>query len=385
MHLPEGEGDREMMTKPKIVLSFFLCLLSIILSTSTAQAQDENVFLHPDKFYKKFFPHFRIKKSPVDSTFIKTYPNYLSASTKIVLPKIYLDLSPSVIKGTNVTSMFRTNVNTIIGFSGSYRFVTAGFAIALKSNPDAKKDYANTRYRSATIKYNSAKYSLEFKFIKLNGLTDINKENSVDSTKLYTIRQDLILKEFHVEGIYNFSWKKYSYMAPIDFTERQVKSRLGFLLKAGVYNNQLYSDSNILSIAQRPYFKGFDNVSRMNSYSVKLAPGVGGNLVFMRRLYLAATIFVPYNLYFSRLYTTKNFLVGKETSIQLVFDGMVSLGYQSKRFYAGLRYQAESKRAKLSNFSSAIVYSYIGFDIGYRFKTPKIVKKIYKKTMPPGM
>ncbi len=215
-------------------------------------------------------------------------------------------------------------------------------------------------------------------------MTDVNELNRLDTTQSYTPREDITMKEFHFEGIYNFSWKKYSYIAPIDFTQRQVKSRIGFLLKAGIYNNQIFSDTNLLSMRQRKYFEEFDNITRMNGYSVKLAPGIGGNLVLIRRLYLSASVFVPYNLYFNRLFTDRH-LERKEASIQLVLDGTVSIGYQSKRLYAGLRYQVDSKGTKLKYISSTTVYSYAGLDIGYRFNTPKIVKRVYKKTMPPGM
>jgi hypothetical protein len=368
-----------------VVVGIVQCLF--FLNGLYAQEKKENVFLHPAKFYQKFFPHLKIKRTPVDSLYVKTYPDYLSLAAHGLLPKIYLDLNPIGPKGKSkdASSEFRTNVNTIIGFSGSYRFVTAGFAVALKSTPGNQEGYTHTTYRTATVKYNSAKYILQFRFMKLGGLTDVNVLNNQDSTKKYLNRGDIIMKEYHFEGIYNFSWKKYSYVAPIDFTERQVKSRIGFLLKAGIYNNQLISDSNLLSIRQRPYFEGFDNIKKMIGYSVKLAPGVGANIIFLRQFYISASVFAPYNLYFNRLYNSANHLVRKEASLQLVLDGTVSVGYQSKRIYAGLRYQAESKGAKLEYISFTTVYSYIGLDVGYRFHTPKIVKNIYKKTMPPGM
>jgi hypothetical protein len=366
-------------------------ILQYLFLTIVIQAQEkkekENVFLHPAKFYQKFFPHFKIKRIPVDSLYVKTYPNYLSVAAHVLLPKIYLDLNSIGPKGKNknASSEFRTNVNTIIGFSGSYRFVTAGFAVALKSNPGNTEGYTHTTYRTATIRYNSAKYILQFRFMKIKGLTDVNDLNRQDSTQKYVMRGDITMKEYHFEGIYNFSWRKYSYIAPIDFTQRQVKSRVGFMLKTGIYNNQLLGDSNLLTVRQRTYFEGFDNIKKMIGYSVKLAPGVGANIVFLRQFYISASVFAPYNLYFNRLYNSDNHLVRKEASLQLVLDGTASLGYQSKRIYAGLRYQAESKGAKLQYISFTTVYSYIGVDVGYRFQTPHIVKKVYKKTMPPGM
>jgi len=66
-------------------------------------------------------------------------------------------------------------------------------------------------------------------------------------------------------------------------------------------------------------------------------------------------------------------------------DGKASLGYQSRRLYAGLRYEAESKAGALHSMNFTAIHSYSGIELGYRFDTPPLVKKVYKKTMPPGM
>ncbi len=363
-------------------------IFSEIFFVNIVSAQKENVLLHPDKFYKKFFPNLRIKnKKPFDSLYIKTYPNYLSVGTHFLLPKIYLDINSPHSNGAggSVSSNFRTNVSDIIGFSASYRFVTAGFALALNSNIAKNEGYAHTSYHTATIKYNGPKYSLQFRYMKIVGLTDINESNNQDTSHRYINREDISIKEFQFEGIYNFGWKKYSYTAPIDYFQRQLKSRVGILLKAGVYYNQVQGDSNLLSGSQRAYFDNFDNVLEIVNYNVKVAPGVGGNLVFLRKFYLSAAVFTPYNLCFNKLYTYDEKLISNATSILITLDGVVSLGYQSKRLYAGIKYQADSKRANFGNYSVNTLYSYFGMDVGYRFIAPKILKKIYKKTMPPGM
>src|SRR5690554_6227813 len=86
-----------------------------------AQEKRENVFLHPQKFYKKFFPKLKKAPNPLDTSYIKTYPNYLCIGAHVLLPKIYANLNPVGIKseGQGASSKFRTNINTILSFSGS--------------------------------------------------------------------------------------------------------------------------------------------------------------------------------------------------------------------------------------------------------------------------
>ncbi len=349
-----------------------------------AQEKKENVFLHPDKFYKKYFPHLKINYKPSDSAYIKTYPkNYMTIAVHFLTPKIYADIIPA--GASQAASQLRTNVNTITGLSASYRHVTAGFALSLLPPLGDKPNYTHTRYRTATIKYKSPVYVLTFKFMKINGLTDVNGFNALAGNNVNTQRPDISMKEYEFEGIYNFNWKKYSFLSTIDYTEGQIKSKAGFLMKAGIYNQQLYCDTNLLSVAQRPYFKEFDNITKMVGYYIKLAPGIGGNLVFKKHFYASLSAFSPLNLYVNRLYTADDAVVRKETTLQWVLDAAMSIGYQSRRFYAAVHCEVDGRTAKLAVFTYTSVYSYVGIDFGYRFITPKIIKKFYKETMPPGM
>lgn len=368
-----------------------LFVLFIFISVLPVQvcAQDEGieVFLQPKKFYKKFFPNLRIKKPAFDSTYIKTYPNYLTTGAHLILPTINLDIQSqsSVEDASNATSNFRTNIGSILAFNVGYRFIGAGFAMVLSSSGNGKEDYAPTKFRTATIKYNGAAYYLQFKYMRTRGFTDVNSFNSSDATVPYTKREDLRSKEFQFEGMYNFAWKKYSYYASIDYTQRQLKSSFGPLLKAGAYYNELSANSNLLTPKQRQYFDEFENIKMIRSTSFKLAPGIGANLVLLRKFYLSAAAFMPYNIYIYNYFNEDNIRVEKGGSIALVIDGNVSLGYHSERIYAGLRYQADSKQLKMNSIIMNTKFSYFGFDIGYRFKAPRIVKKVYKDTMPPGM
>ena len=318
-----------------------------------AQEERENVFLHPPKFYKKFFPSLKIKRAKVDTLYLKTYLNYLSASTHLVIPKINFNLNPTGIKGKeqNASSIFRTNINETIGFSGSYRYITIGFSIASKSTTENKAGYTSTKYRATSVKYNGIKYSLLFMYIKVAGLTDINRLNSTNDT--YSSRRDITMKDYYFEGLYNFSWKKFAYVVPVNFTprQRQIKSRVGFLIKGGVYNHQLYSDTNLLSVRQRPHFEEFEEIHKMIGYSIKLAPGIGGNLVVKKNLCFSLLLFAPYNLYVNRLYTADDKLEKRETVFQWLLDGMIGVVYQKNRFHAGLRYQADTRVVKLQHIS----------------------------------
>ena len=373
------------MNALRVVCVLLLCLV-FHCPVFAQDGEGLKVFLHPKKFYKKFFPNLKIKKPDIDSSYIKTYPDYLTVGARLILPDIYVDLqSKSSIAGAaDATSNWRTNIGNIMAFSASYRFITAGFAVVLSSDRKDKDAHASSSYRTATIKYNGEAFSFQFKFIRTKGFTDVNQANS-DSLSKYTKREDVLVKEYQFEALYNLSWKKYSYYAPIDYTHRQLKTRIGFLIKAGAYYNELSADSNLLTVKQRAFFEDFNDIRLIKTTSFKLAPGVGLNVIFLKRFYVALAVFTPYNLYFYNYYTKDDNSVRKGTSIAFVLDANICLGYQSERLYAGLRYQFDSKNVSFNKVGMASLFSYFGLDVGYRFKAPKFVKKVYKATMPPGM
>lgn len=372
------------MTKLRI-LTVLILLSTVLPGFVSAQDDGIEVFLNPKKFYRKFFPNLKIKKPNIDSSYVKSYPNYLTVGAHLLLPATDLDIHSlsSTTQASDASSLFRTNINNILAFSASYRFIGAGFALAVSGKKD-NPNLASTAYRTATIKYNSAAYYLQFKFMRTKGFTDVN-ENNATGTAPFTKRDDLVIREYQFEGMYNLGWKKYSYYAPIDYTQRQLKSHFGILLKAGAYYNQLAVDSNLLTVKQRPFFDDFEDIRKIRTTSFKVAPGAGANLVFYRRLYLSAAVFTPYNLYFYKYFTTDDQLTQKGASIAIVLDASISLGYQSERLYAGIRYQADNKQVELNTVKINTLFSYFGFDLGYRFKAPRFVKKVYKDTMPPGM
>ena len=239
----------------------------------------ENVFLHPRKFYKKYFPHLKIKSDPPDSAYIRIYPDYLSVSAYVLSPKIGMDIGPGNTHANGALKL-RTSIGDILGFSANYRFVGAGFAFLLNSGAPSQDNYAKSRYRTATIKYNSRSTSLQFKYLRFKGLTDIGRPPGMDPSNGYIKRPDIVNKEFQFEWLYNPRWKKYSYIAPLTFSQRQIKSSTGFLLQTGVYYSQLSSDSTLVDREQREILRGFQECKSDQKFIDSVSARAGQQFCF---------------------------------------------------------------------------------------------------------
>jgi len=285
----------------------------------------------------------------------------------------------------DTSSKLRSNIHDVVGFSGTYRFVSAGFSFLSNSGRTSNLDYSPSRYRTATLKFNGAADALQFKYIRIQGFTDINRQNSFAPNPVNIRRPDMVNKEFQFEIIHNFGWKKYSYLAPLTFSQRQVKSHGGFLLKANVSYDQLSSDSTLVGPRQKQYYEDFGAAKTFRSLSLRIAPGLGANLIFLRRFYFSISAFTSFDLYFYKYLKSQDDAVAAKRTFVFVLDGKASFGYQSKRLYMGLRYEAERRIGTFQSMEMKTTYSYAGVEMGYRFNAPGFIKRFYKKTMPPGM
>ena len=88
-------------------------MIAAAMACIGAHAQ-ENVFLHPDRFYKKFFPHMKVTRTPPDSLYIKLYPNYLSIGAHVLVPDVFVNITS---RKTDEMLKFRTNIDDVIGFN----------------------------------------------------------------------------------------------------------------------------------------------------------------------------------------------------------------------------------------------------------------------------
>lgn len=280
----------------------------------------------------------------------------------------------------------RTNIADIVGANINYRYISAGFAFVLKSGMQLNSDYEKSRYRTATIKYNKGGFAFQYKYIRIKGMTDTNTSSLGENSNEYFRRPDIVLKEFQFEGTYNPAWRTYSFMAPFTFSERQIRSAGGFLFKSGLYYSQLSGDSSLVDRSKLNYYSDeFSNVNVIRNLSLRLAPGAGANVVIKERFYLSLIAFPSLDIYFYKyLENPVDKVMGSQT-LAFSFEGNAAVGYQSKRFYAGMRGEIENNSAVLRGFSAKKIYASVGFEIGYRFNAPRVVQNVYRKTMPPGM
>lgn len=334
-----------------------------------------------NKMYYFFYGRFILKgnKKHADTNYIRSYPEYMVLTAELGYP--YLSHSITSPEAEE-TIDYIGNISSTLGFRFGYKNISFGYRFKLKSSLDDADDLASTSYNSFNLKFQNNKLNHTFLISRLQGLTDVSADNNAVGKERYYRREDIVLTSLSYTLIGNLSWKKYSYLAPRTYSQRQIKSRVGFLWKAGFVVNSFAGDSALVNPLQQRYFRSFRDVKEFSGIALQVSPGVGGNLVFAKRFYMSALLFLGADYYhyaYKRMDDEDDY---RSSSVQLSIDGEASIGYQAERFFTGFHLEWKSLNAKINDASLLWYNAYIGIKAGYRINAPSLVKKSYQVVFP---
>ncbi len=102
----------------------------------------------------------------------------------------------------------------------------------------------------------------------------------------YTLYPDLSMKQYGLNGLYVFNNKKFSYRAAFSQSEQQLKSAGSFQLGAGVFYNQVASDSSF----------SIDGRNKLDNYQLNLNLGYIYTKLIKKRYYVSLGASLAINL-----------------------------------------------------------------------------------------
>ncbi len=379
------------MTIKNFYIAVFLFFIGLM---NTCSAQDTTLTtLYPDstflgktqktynKLYYFFYGRFVLNgnKKHADTNYIRSYPEYMVLTTELGYP--YLSHAISSEEEQEHID-YIGNISSTLGFRFGYKNISFGYRFKLKSSLDNADYLAPTTYNSFNLKFQNNKLNHTISISRLQGLTDISSDNNALGKEGYYRREDIVLMNLSYMLIGNLSWRKYSYLAPRTYSQRQMKSKVGFLWKAGIVLNSFAGDSALVNPVQQVYFTSFRDVKAFSGIALQLSPGVGGNLVFAKRFYMSTLLFLGGDYYHYGYKRVADEALYRSSSLQLSIDGEASIGYQTERFFSGFHLEWKSLNAKINDASLLWYNAYVGIKAGYRFNAPSVLKKSYKVVFP---
>lgn len=315
-----------------------------------------------------------------DSNFIVKYPNVFTVGLFLSSPVMQLTIRPVNDNLDKYRSEFRGNFADLIGFSLSYKKLSLSLGFKSPFDNPNQDEKGKTVSTGIAIQFRKTRYNLAAEYRQYTGYYDNNSPNYVPITDSVLVRPDVRYKNIGVNGIYNFSWRKYSYNAPLTYNDRQLKSRIGLLAKGGInYTTISSSDSTLLSSVQTREFTSFDDVRAINALLFKLGPGVGITIVLFKRFYVAANGFAMGNFINYTYQVEGSDDRDWSTSVNFYTETNIGFGYNSKRLFAGFSLNGDINLMRIRDAAVRTYFATTLVTVGYRFDPPTFLKKGYKK------
>jgi hypothetical protein len=315
---------------------------------------------------------------------ILDYSDLLRIGIFTSTPTMEIKMNPTLNNLVKSSSDFKGNFSSTFGFSIGYRGVGISYGFKLPADPASVSSMGKTAFNVLSVKIRKRPFLITLDHRKYKGFYDAYTSNfnkTLPKETPYYIRPDMAVQSYSANLVCNFNWKKYSFSSHITHIDRQIKTKIGFLLKADISYIQLSSDSAFLSFNQRTAFPYFYNIHKIDAYVFKSGPGIGMNLVVFKRIYFALNLFLmSNNLLYRYIDDSDNKSIWRYNS-NAFFEGGVGLGYNAKRFYIGIRAGGENNVMSLKGAKIQTSFGSVCLDIGVRLNSPKLLRKVWEKTL----
>ncbi len=349
-----------------VVLCFLICTLS--------KAQENAISFRSDEK----------KRARKDSCYIRDYSELLMFGVYTSAPFMSMKMNTLTDSLGKYNSDFQGNYSGTFGFNVGYKVLGVSFGFKLPVDPATIDSLGKSAYSSLGIKIRKKAFVISFDYRKYKGLYDANTQNfntTLPSKTPFIIRPDMGIRSYSGTAIWNASWRRYSFSAPVTYCDRQIRTKLGFLLKVDFSYLQLYSDSSFISKAQQVAFSEFSKVHSIDALVFKTGPGMGMNLTFFKRMYISMNLFLMNNNLIYRYTNDLNQESKWRSNVNYFLEGGAALGYSAKHFYIGIRASGENNVVRLSGTKIQTSFGTVCLDMGFRIKPPEILRKTWNKTL----
>lgn len=318
--------------------------------------------------------HHKVK---FDTNYVRHYPDYLSIALFTKLPTIDIQINNKT--QNDKINRFKSNITNVIGFDLDYKGISLVLGFRGKNDISASATKGKTSYRFLGIKMHRHKFYADISYIRSTSFYDENsylKFPGSSPNHPYIIRPNLDYTKASITFLYNLNHNRYSYLAPLTYTERQVKSKGGWLIAGGLYYNRLTDNQFIIKPNDQTLQDNDSLNKRLDTYFIKFGIGRGMNLIVFKRVFFNLQAIGYGNIAYVNTYNNNK---DKNTiSPNLFFELSSALGYNSKRFFMGLRVAADRNAVKKNKFKYINTTGYAQIHIGYRFNSPKWLDKSYE-------
>ena len=292
----------------------------------------------------------------IQTTFIFR-PFYINQSTK---------LSFSDNDGIGKDLIYKPNANGSVGFGINFFNLGLSFSVKVPSSTSKRTKYGNTDYTNIRITYNMERiginaFYLGYKGFYLSNPTDI--ESGWNYNLPFPQRKDI---DVYSVGLYtHFIWSdKFSYKAAFSQTERQKKSAGSLIIMIADRFTRIKNDSTFIPLSQQANYNDINGLKNGIFNTVNVAPGYAYSFVY--KFFIFTNILAIGAGFQQQIYDMDNETKFK-VNVPYFFNFKSSLGYNSKKYFANITYNADVNNIPIKQTNIKINYPSFEVVAGVRF------------------
>ncbi|MCK5337519.1 MAG: DUF4421 domain-containing protein [Bacteroidales bacterium] len=306
--------------------------------------------------------------------------NYVESFLDQLTTRVYASIKTTEIsmrdQNINKNLIYHPNDALILGFGFNYGILglNIGFNLPFINNDDAK--YGKTDYLDLQTHVYFRPFILDIyaQIYKGYHLTEPNDWiTDWPSHDTFPARPDISSVSIGLNGHYIFNHKKFSYRAPFLQNEWQKKSAGSFLLGGNMFYVDTKGDSSFIPKEDTTFFEG-THFSQSRIANIGVNAGYAQTFVVKQHFFLTMSLVGGLSGGGSWIYTSEEGEIDRSGfTVAGNISGRVALGYNSKKFFAGVSYLWIFVRNQ-----SPIPQTWLGYDTGmfrfnvvYRFRLKK--------------
>ncbi len=317
-------------------------------------------------------PDLPLESYAYDTNYIVNYGHLMAI--RLVSPRRLYDFR---LRNRNTGDLikYRPNLQSAFGLGFTYRWLAFDVVFNPKWNKKKTEKFGETNEFNLKGSLYLKKYMLEVYVRAYRGMHITNPDDYLNPWDgNYPYRPDLKSRNFAMSFIIPSNYKKYSPKTTFQLDGRMKQSAGSVMSVSTLYFSSLKADSSIVPVEYASSFSPYAAITRMNM--VHLQQSVGYAYTFIRKkFYLTLSAFPGASLSAGAVDSE----AGRYNPFKLNFilNSKNGIGYNSRRWYAGLYFIYRYQNIKLNNDVS-LNYN-LGewrIFIGYRLHAPYILHSV---------
>jgi hypothetical protein len=320
-------------------------------------------------------PSMPIETYEYDTNYIANFSNLMSV--RLVSPRRIYDFR---LKNRNAKDIlqYRPNLQSAFGLGFTYRWLAFDIVFNPKWNNNKTEKYGETSEFNVKGTLYLKKNMLDVMFRSYKGFHISNPKDYLDPWDgTYPYRPDMGIVNFNISYTVASNYDRYSPKTTFQLDGRMKKSAGSALFTSSFNITSMKADSSIMPQEYEQSFSSQAQISRLGVALLQQSAGYAYTFIY-RQYYLTLSAMPGLSFAFGTVYSEVEKY--NPTSLNLMFESKNGIGYNSRRWYAGLYFIYKYQNIKITD--DLAFNSNLGewrLFIGYRIHAPYIVNSMIPK------